>query len=280
MSQTPEGFSERRAHGVQLVARSEHLEALVSLGLLEPSTLPTPAAHAADGRFGRSALTRLCLPDGDTILVRPYRRGGLLGSLLGSLHLGSQRPLQEVAVTEAARTAGVPTLEVLGAVIERVAPGVSRFWLISREVQGARDLLEILRDEPIQQTRSRVLEAASHSVRALHDAGIRHADLNLKNILIGTDTDEPRALVIDLDRSCLIGTPLGEADRLANLMRLLRSLRKQSHLAGRSLASPRDCVRFARGYYGTDRQGLRQACQRAADTRPGLRRLLWRSAES
>ncbi|MGH7212086.1 MAG: lipopolysaccharide kinase InaA family protein, partial [Acetobacteraceae bacterium] len=67
----------------------------------------------------------------------------------------------------------------------------------------ARDIALVLADvDGTLVTQEKVLtEQAKEAVRALHDAGIEHADLNLKNILIAADAGgaQVRALVIDLD---------------------------------------------------------------------------------
>jgi hypothetical protein len=130
-------------------------------------------------------------------------------------------------------------------------------------------------------------------VRALHDAGIEHADLNLRNILLveervfgrapGASAAESaaaefRALVIDLDRARARAGPLDERRRRANLLRLYRSAAKLSALDGWRL-SRADALRFGRAYFGEDRVALRRAARAVAAYAPWLRarRLLWGS---
>jgi 3-deoxy-D-manno-octulosonic acid kinase len=60
----------------------------------------------------------------------------------------------------------------------------------------------------------------------MHRKGVYHADLNLKNILIRSESEKIRAYLIDFDKARLYphGTPLSQAKR--NLNRLSRSARK------------------------------------------------------
>ena len=66
------------------------------------------------------------------------------------------------------------------------------------------------------------------SAQAMHEAGVVHADLNLRNLLVspGGDGAPDTVSVIDLDRSPLASTPPGDRARRANLDRMMRSLRK------------------------------------------------------
>ncbi len=278
----PEGFVEERRGGVRVVARAEFRDAIVAAGFLDRD--PDPDGEAAPdgpaGPAGRGRLVRIPLPAGGALLARLYRRGGLLGPLLGALHLGAERPLRELRLTVDAAAAGVPTLEAVGVVIRSVAPLLYRFWLITREVDGARDLLAFLRDERDPRTRSDGLAASARAIAALHAAGVDHADLNLKNILVlsGEPGAPIRALVIDLDKSRASAGGLGEGGRTANVLRLFRSLEKQTHIAGAPLASAREAVRFLRAYAGRDRATVRRLCDlaRQAADRRFARRLLWR----
>jgi hypothetical protein len=53
------------------------------------------------------------------LAIRRYRHGGLLRRLTGDLFFFGNRPLQELVVTEEARSAGVPTLKILAAIRQR-----------------------------------------------------------------------------------------------------------------------------------------------------------------
>jgi aminoglycoside phosphotransferase (APT) family kinase protein len=95
-------------------------------------------------------------------------------------------------------------------------------------------------------------------VRALHDAGVEHADLNLKNLLVRPGPPV-EAFVIDLDKSRR-GGPLSRAAAVRNLERLLRSAEKLGLLG--SALSRADLARFVRAYAERDWRGLFLAARR------------------
>ncbi|HHT9146519.1 MAG TPA: lipopolysaccharide kinase InaA family protein, partial [Candidatus Wunengus sp. YC61] len=66
------------------------------------------------------------------------------------------------------------------------------------------------------------------------DAGIYHADLHLKNILLKKDSNEEfTAYIIDLDKSVVLNK-LNIQQRIRNLLRLDRSLEKLRWLSGKT----------------------------------------------
>ncbi len=80
----------------------------------------------------------------------------------------------------------------------------------------------------------------------MHDLGIRHADLHLKNMLLRRlQSATPELFVIDFDKATL-GPPLDLAQRFGNLRRLARSVRKVR--VADSVLSAWDRLRFLRAY--------------------------------
>jgi 3-deoxy-D-manno-octulosonic acid kinase len=221
--------------------------------------------------------------------VRHFFRGGLAGRVVRDLFLGGERAFREVRLYERARRAGVPTLEPLGAAARRAGPFLWRFDLVTRAVDNARDLASLWFEGGLGAAgparRAAVLRAAAAAVRALHDAGIEHADLNLKNVLVvGSADTAPRALVIDLDRARERAGPLDPGRRIENLLRLWRSALKIGRRAGPEPGRgaggpprPREALRFARAYFGRDREELRRAARafRAYAPRLAAHRALW-----
>ena len=95
-----------------------------------------------------------------------------------------------------------------------------RGFLLTREVEAAIDLEGFLYDParlPVIHAREALAEAG-RSVRRLHDAGVSHADLHPKNLLLAGRTGE--VLVIDLDRARAFDGALSDEERLGNLVRL------------------------------------------------------------
>lgn len=96
--------------------------------------------------------------------------------------------------------------------------------------------------------------AAGAAVRAFHDAGGRHADLHLGNLLLLHRAGVLEARVVDLDKA-RAGGPPSPTRRMRELARLWRSAEKRG-LAGR--IGPRGCARFLAAYVRGDR-ALRRA---------------------
>jgi tRNA A-37 threonylcarbamoyl transferase component Bud32 len=187
--------------------------------------------------------------DGPGLRVRQYAHGGPLGRLTGTAFLGCRRMLNELRVAAHAYAHGVPTPPPVALRVERTGGLFVRAHLITENIPDAVNLLELLalaeRRAPSEGARRRLCHAVADAVAAMHDAGIVHADLNLKNLLIVDAFDAPRVLVIDFDRSCLRRSP-SLRERLANLQRLDRSVLKWA--ASRRAATLRDRLRTLRCY--------------------------------
>ncbi|MBV8881716.1 MAG: hypothetical protein JO332_17295 [Planctomycetaceae bacterium] len=195
-------------------------------------------------------------PDGapGRVFVRHATRGGLIGALLGGLYAGVDRPLRELRAVNAARSAGVSVPEPLAVVITRVGGPFARFTLVAREVENAQDLLTVA-SGPSSVGKRELLDRVADEMRRLHESGVYHADLTMKNILMsGTSV-----YIIDLDKAILAR---GRDERLdlMNLSRLNRSIVKL--LGTRGFVSRTDKLRFLRRYLGgRDRiKELSQVC--------------------
>lgn len=160
-------------------------------------------------------------------LVRHYRRGGAVASLLGDryLRLGTPRPFRELAASEEVRARGVETPRVMAATVYP-AGAFYRGDLVTEFVEDARDLAGILfsgDEEPSR--RRRAAAATGVLVGDLAEAGIHHRDLNAKNVLLVGEGEALRALVLDLDRCRLAaaGTATAAGPMLERLLRSLGS---------------------------------------------------------
>jgi len=161
------------------------------------------------------------------VAVRKYRHGGLLRGLTGDCFFFGARPFQEVAVTEEVQSAGVPTLEILAAVMERGWGGWYRGYLITEYQPSATDLISYLDKESDSKKRQEVIAKAAQAVKKIHARGIYHADLHLKNFLV--DEKTRRVLLIDFDKSKVFPR-LKPSRRMKNLKRLDRSAEKLTRL--------------------------------------------------
>ena len=196
------------------------------------STAPT--LHAAAARLGgrrmtgRGAVYSVPTTRGDWV-VRHFQRGGSVASLLGDRYLvsGVPRPFRETGVSESVREREIPTPRVLAAAVYRAGP-IYRGDLVTELVPDASELAEILFDRErsglaATSDRKEALRETGSLIHRLAGAGVRHADLNAKNVLLQWSGGSPTAYVLDLDR-CRVGAEAAPVDGM--LQRLLRSLRK------------------------------------------------------
>jgi 3-deoxy-D-manno-octulosonic acid kinase len=222
-------------------------------------------------RAGRAALRRVDASAG-LLLAREYRKGGLLRALRGRRFRGRWRPLDELGLCRRLLALGVPVVEVVGAVL-RLSAGGWRGFLLSREVEGGEDLAEWLHAGAPEPERRTVLLVAGRAVRRLHDAGVAHADLHPKNLLLAPGG---AILVLDLDRARAHDGSLPDGERLGNLVRLARAVEKH-RLKGLRFSS-RDGLRFLEGYAGGRRAAVEWFRRVSSRLSRGLRlrRVWWR----
>lgn len=207
---------------------ARHPDALVLQGRGRTYAIPAPGARGGDGEQARW-------------VVRHYRRGGWMAPVLGDRYLavGTRRPLAEVEASEKARTRGVRTPRVLAAAVYsgRV---FYRGDLVSEFVPNTRDLAEVLFGG--ERTglsgsvdRREALAAAGELIRKMARAGVRHPDLNAKNVLLQWSGAAPTPWLVDLDR---VTVRDGGDPGLARAMhrRLVRSLRKWEKKSGTNLS--------------------------------------------
>src|SRR5262249_43530058 len=201
--------------------------------LLGAWLLESPLGRLPDGepvRGGRGAAYRATLPGGLRAVIRPYLRGGLVARWTRETFLGPRpRPLRELSITVPARARGVPVRDVLAARVEGGWLGY-RGTLVTAEVPGV-PLIEALRQATTSAGRRHTAGLAGEAVGVLHRAGVRHADLNMTNLLVPTAPADAAAAIVDLDRARLLRGPLPHRARRRNLRRLEGSARKLDPLA-------------------------------------------------
>jgi 3-deoxy-D-manno-octulosonic acid kinase len=172
--------------------------------------------------------------------VRHYRRGGAVAPLLADRYLavGVPRPRREAAASGALRMRGVPTPAVVAGACYR--SGVFyRADLVTEMVPGTVDLAEAVFTSGGNSEEA--LRTAGQLVALLAGAGVEHADLNAKNILVAKTATGPEAYVLDLDRCGIAGVDSASGAALSrrrlqrSLQRLERSLRKLEGRAQRVL---------------------------------------------
>jgi Lipopolysaccharide kinase (Kdo/WaaP) family len=245
----PTGFRITREPGRVTAADEGLYPALAAAGLLDPSRLVRRLAEAEGGPGGRGPTVVVRLDPDVRVLVRPLRRGGWLGPWLGASLLGPERPLAELTATAALRGAGAPVPRAAFAIAWRRRGPVWSGALGTLFEEDAQDALAFLASRPCPERLRLALRSAGRAVRRFHDAGGAHADLHLKNLLVRESAGSCEVLVVDLDRARVLSA-VGPGERMAELMRLLRSLRKRGLL---DAVGRRGCALFFGAYLGGDR---------------------------
>ena len=176
---------------------------------------------------------------GKEIVVRALRHGGVLGPLWGAAYWGTRRVEGELAATQLlrARTDGIVPQPRL-ALARRIAGPLWRCAIGTARVPGEPLAGLLLRAAPDAPARAAALRAAATAVRALHDAGGRHADLNASNVLIAASGERWIASIVDLDRA-RVDPSVPARGRAREIARLWRSLAKLG-AGARLSASERD----------------------------------------
>jgi tRNA A-37 threonylcarbamoyl transferase component Bud32 len=171
---------------------------------------------APAGDCGRGELLRFAHEAG-TGLIRRCRRGGVVRRLLKESYFLHNRPLQEFRMHVRLFNGGLAVPAPLGVCWDRHG-----LWfagaLATRQVD-APNLLDYLRGKP--RAEEDTLRRCGAPIRQMHDIGVFHADLQVRNILVGDD----RVYLIDFDNARLVGA-LSPLQRARNLLRLRRSLEK------------------------------------------------------
>ena len=232
-SPAPPGYERLVRPGMETVARTA-LAGPVSEAL-SAGSLYDYAAHHPEARplRGRGVAYAVPLPDGATrVVVRRSRHGGLLASLTGEIFLAPTRAPHELAVSLRLAREGIPTPEVLAYSTYEVAPFLRRADVATREVAGARDLATTLDGERDAAAVRDALRVVAKLLARMAMAGVRHPDLNVRNVLIAPDENGHReAWLLDVDR-VWFDTPRHPRVREANLSRFARSARKLQEREG------------------------------------------------
>lgn len=169
---------------------------------------------------GRGSALLLDSPFGAAVL-RQYLRGGQAAKVSRDRYVFSgfdrSRPVMEFSMLEQLSATGLPVPCPLAAMCSR--DGLFyRGWILMRMIRDAGPLADLI---PERQNDPDLWRATGKCIRKFHDHGVIHADLNARNILIGSAGD---VHLIDFDRA-----RIRKNDSRAfhsNLRRLHRSLLK------------------------------------------------------
>jgi len=150
-------------------------------------------------------------------MIRTYRRGGVVRHFTKEGGFLRNRALDELEVHVRLWRSGLTVPEPLGACWQKRGPWY-RCSIATRQLDSAQNLLEYLRN-PSPETA--ILRECGRIIRQMHDLGVWHADLQLRNIVVASR----RAYLIDFDRAVDFGE-VSKLNRARNLLRLRRSFEK------------------------------------------------------
>ena len=154
-------------------------------------------------------------------VLRQYLRGGWAARVSRDRYHFSgfdrSRPVQEFRILEELLAIGLPVPEPLAAMCLRDG-SLYTAWLLMRRIMNVTplaDLIEGRSDDPV------LWRTTGAEICRFHQAGVIHADLNARNILVG---EGDHIHLIDFDRARL---RKGDSSAFrSNLKRLHRSLQK------------------------------------------------------
>jgi 3-deoxy-D-manno-octulosonic acid kinase len=188
--------------------------------LVEYRTLP--AVETLGG--GREAHPVVVLPTGEKAVVRRYHRGGLVQRINSSRYFGGNRAFDELRATERARTGGVRTARIVAA-IERPRTVGYTAMLATLLIPGARDAAAWLASQPAER-RMEMLREAGRQMAAMHQSGVAHPDVHLRNLLVVDADGAPEVWLLDFDKARVHAGTVPRARRATDLRRLARSAKK------------------------------------------------------
>lgn len=157
-------------------------------------------------------------------VLRRYLRGGLIRHISADNYiytgLSKTRAFREFSLLSGLYKAGQPVPKPVAACV-RVSGLFYTAYLLLEELPAADTLADCLEQSELSESS---WQAVGKAIRRLHDAGIWHADLNARNILMGDSV-----YLIDFDRA---QRKAGDGWQQNNIDRLRRSLDKFANSLG------------------------------------------------
>src|SRR5215213_7512008 len=124
---------------------------------------------------GREAHPVATLPNGSRVVVRRYRRGGMMRLVNTGLYFGGNRAFDELRAAERARAGGVRTPVVVAAIERPARVAGYRAWLATVLLSGGLNLAAWLAAEADGERRRAVLHEAGRQTAMMHADGVGHA---------------------------------------------------------------------------------------------------------
>ncbi|MCI0433664.1 MAG: hypothetical protein L0271_08440 [Gemmatimonadetes bacterium] len=220
----PSGILAERAGSARIVGPESSLSFVAETIRRHGRLRDWAASHSSRIFQGRGPTYLVDGPDQPWV-IRPARRGGTVASVLGDRYarLGTPRPIGELRTSIRARERGIDTPEIV-AVVLYPAGLFYRADIATRYIPDSESLatLSVGPDRPPEERRIEAWRVTGHIIRVAARAGMLHADLNLRNVLISWSLGIARAHLLDLDR-CRFRVGTSKQDRDAMVSRLTRS---------------------------------------------------------
>jgi tRNA A-37 threonylcarbamoyl transferase component Bud32 len=213
-------------------AVAEQVRKILQDGTTGGKTLYDFAAASPDARpiAGRGTAYVASLPSGDRVVVRHNRHGGALAAFTRDFFRAPTRAPLELRISERLRALGIPTPVILAYATYPAAPGLWRADVMTRYVAPSADLAAVLLSNDTE-LRADAWDATTRLLSQMAAAGVRHHDLNAKNVLLQLRPNARSvAMLLDVDRVVYDQAPERALD--GNLERLFRSVRKWRTLYG------------------------------------------------
>ena len=251
-------------------------------GLFNLCKEPSPGSNHADknelndSHQGRASCKTLLMESlgNETFIVREYWHGGMVGKIFKDLFCDGMRPVRELSVCEAASKGGIKTTEIIAIIKCKVFGPLYKFRLITKEITESIDLIDLLLhsgesprrllsgENQLFEQKKQIINELAKAVNDMHNVGIFHADLHLKNILVKSDPGGGvHVYIIDLDKSKQY-EKISLQRKMKNIMRLDRSVvkmrRKNRELFNETFpVSKTDRIRFFKKYIELDSEAVK-----------------------
>lgn len=223
----PPGYARTRVGGTAAVATTALLPAITDIlarGTLYDYAATHPARRA---RAGRAPVYIVPLQGSDRpVVVRHASHGGVLAPITGDRFIAPTRAPYELEISMRLAALGVATPLVVAYAVYAAGPLMHRSDVVTEEIPDSADLAAVLSGASTIVQRQAAVAAAEDLLTAMGRTGVRHPDLNLKNILIASagGGGAATAFLLDVDRVDV--DPSRRRAAAANAARLTRSARK------------------------------------------------------
>ncbi len=185
---------------------------------------------------GRGSAWFLISPEGPMVLRR-YLRGGWAAKLSRQRYFFTgatrSRPFREYQILSALSDLGLPVPKPVAAIC-KFSGFTYTGAIITVTIPSVLTLADALNRQPVTVPETDTWQNIGRCIRRFHDAGVWHADLNARNILID---DQNRVFLIDFDRAKYSpGKPVNGRGNMKRLKRSLHKLWPSSTVSGMDIA--------------------------------------------